>query len=74
MGAGEPLEAGVFGDAQRHAVFGAKLLQLGNHAVRDARDALGKQAVHHGFVQVQLVLDREVDEVGVCRTGKETKK
>ena len=63
--AGEPLEPGVLGDPERDAVPRPELLQLGHHAVGHARDALGVQAVHHALHQVDLVLDRVVDKVGV---------
>ena len=63
--AGQPLQPGVLGDAQRDPVPGTELLQLGDHALGDARDALGVQAVHHALHEVDLVLDRVVDEVCV---------
>ena len=46
-------------------MLGAQLLQLRHHAVGDIRDALGVEGVHHVLDDVHLVLDGEVDEVGV---------
>ena len=46
-------------------MLGAQLLQLRHHAVGDVRDALGVEGVHHVLDNVHLVLDGEVDEVGV---------
>lgn len=63
--AGQSLEARVLGQSQGEAVLGAEFLELGHDAVGDAGDALGEEAVHHRLVDLELVLDREVDEVGV---------
>ena len=52
-------------DLERHPVLLPELLELGHHAVRHARLALGVEAVHHPADEVDLVLDREVDKVGV---------
>jgi len=41
------------------------LLYLGYHAVANTRDAFGQHSVHHRVDDVQLVLDGEVDEVGI---------
>ena len=46
-------------------MLGAQLLQLRHHTVGDVRDALGVEGVHHVLDNVHLVLDGEVDEVGV---------
>ena len=46
-------------------MLGAQLLQLRHHAVGDVGDALGVEGVHHILDNVHLVLDGEVDEVGV---------
>ena len=61
----QPREARVLREAERDAVLRPELLELGHHRLGDARDALGVQAVHQRAVDVELVLDREVDEVGV---------
>lgn len=63
--AGQPLEPRVLDNLERHPVLGPQLLQLAHDAVRDVGDALGVEAVHHALDHVHLVLDREVDEVGV---------
>ena len=43
----------------------AQLFQLCHDAVGNVGDALGIEGVHHVLDDVHLVLDREVDEVGV---------
>lgn len=65
----EPLEAWVFGDAQRNAVFGAQLLQLSQHAVCHDGDAFGVEAVHHCRNYFKLVLDGVREEVRVDQDG-----
>ncbi len=42
------------GNAKGDSVLVAQLLQLRQHGVADARDALGVQAVHHALHQVDL--------------------
>jgi hypothetical protein len=42
-----------------------QLFQFCHDTVGDGWDALGEQTVHAGLENVQLVLDAEVDEVGV---------
>jgi hypothetical protein len=61
----QSLEPRVFGDPQGQTVLDAELLQLSDHAIGDVGDALAEEAVHAGLEDVQLVLDGEVDEVGV---------
>ena len=71
MEAGQPLEARVLDNPQRYPILGPQLLQLRHHAVRDVRDTLGVQAVHHALDNVHLVLDGEVDKVCVnCNNNK----
>ena len=65
MRARKALESGILCQPQSQPVLGPELLQLGHYAISDARDAFGKEAVHHGLVDFQFVLDAEVDEVGV---------
>ena len=48
-----------------HSVLGTELLQLGHHAVGDARNDLGIEAVHRGLDDLQLVLNGKVDKIGV---------
>jgi hypothetical protein len=57
MVAFQSFKPGVFGDFQGDSVLDSELLQLGDHAVCDVRDALAQQAVHGGLEDVQLVLD-----------------
>ena len=58
-------EPGILRDAKRDAVLLPELLELCHDAVGDVRDALCIEAVHHAAHQIDLVLDAEVDEVGV---------
>lgn len=44
----ETLEARVACDAQRDAVLGSKLLELGQHARRDARNSCGERGPSRG--------------------------
>lgn len=46
-------------------MLGPQLLKLSHDAVCDVRDALCIEGVHHVLDDVHLVLDGEVDEVGV---------
>jgi hypothetical protein len=59
------LEARVARDLERHAEAHTELLNLRHDAVGDDGDALGQQAVEHGLEDVELVLNGEVDKVGV---------
>ena len=43
----------------------AHFFKLSYNTIGNARNTLRKQAIHHRFEDVQLVLDREVDEVGI---------
>ncbi len=61
----EPFEARVLRDPQGDAVLDSELLEFSHHAISDVGDALAQQAVHARLEDVQLVLDAEVDEVGV---------
>ena len=65
MVAFQSFKSGVFCNFQSNSVLDSELLQLGDHAVCNVRDALAQQAVHGGLEDVQLVLDRKVDEVGI---------
>lgn len=59
MRARQPLEPGVLGQPQRHAILGPELFQLCHDAVCNARDGLRQQTVHHGFHNVQLILSNK---------------
>mmetsp|Transcript_3849 Transcript_3849/g.10954 ORF Transcript_3849/g.10954 Transcript_3849/m.10954 type:complete len:354 (-) Transcript_3849:133-1194(-) len=61
----DPLEARVLGEPQGDLVLAAQLFELGHDAVRDAGDALGEQAIHHGPDHVEFFADAKVDKVGV---------
>jgi hypothetical protein len=61
----QPLEPRILGNPQGQSVLHSKLLQFGNDTVSDVGNALAKQAVHTRLEDVQLVLDGEVDEVGI---------
>lgn len=59
------LKPRVFRQSQRQSVFLAQLFQLRHDAISDTRNALRQQTIHHRLVNLQLVLDREVDKVGI---------
>jgi len=61
----EALETGIAGNTQGNPVSVAQLLKLSHNAVRNTRDTLGVEAVHHAADEVELVLQAEVDEIGV---------
>lgn len=64
-----PFESRIPRDPQRNAVPRAEFLQLGHDAVGNARGGFGVETVHHGLHQLELLLDRKVDEVGVDEDG-----
>ena len=59
------METRVLHQLEGESVLDSHLLELGNHALSHTRDALSKQAVHHALEDVQLVLNGEVNEVGI---------
>lgn len=59
----QALETRVLRDSQRDSITLAQLLQFGHHAVSYVRRTFGEHTVHHRLNYVQLVFDREVDEV-----------
>lgn len=61
----QTFETGVACYPQSHLELGAQLLQLGHDTVRDTGDRFGVETVHHALDQLDFVLDREVDEVGI---------
>lgn len=65
MRARQPHEPRILRHPQRNPVFLSEFFQLCHHAIGDVRDTLRVQAVHHPLHQVNLILDGEVDEVGV---------
>jgi hypothetical protein len=56
---------GVLDHPEGYAILRAQLLQLRHDAVGDVGDALRVQRVHHVLDHVHLVLDGEVDEIGI---------
>lgn len=63
--AGQSLESRVLGDPQCDSIPRPELLQLGDDALGDARDALCEEAVHHPLHEVDFVLNGMVNEVCV---------
>lgn len=63
--AGELLEPRVPRNLEGHAELGAQLLELRKDALGDHGDALGVETVHHALDNVDLVLDGEVEKVGI---------
>ena len=63
MRAGEALKTRILRQAEGDMVTRSQLLQLRHDAVRNVGDALGKQTVHQRLHDIQLVLQREIDEV-----------
>lgn len=50
---------------QRKPVLWPQLFQLCQHTIRYGWDTFGHQAVHHPLHKLNLVLDREIDKVGI---------
>ena len=69
MRALQPLPAFVSCDAQREAVFGAQLFQLGEHTGCDYGSAFGVEGVHHCGLQLEFLLDGVGEEVCVYKDG-----
>lgn len=65
MRAGEPFETGILGDPQGNSVLCSEPFQLADDAVRYIRYAFCVQTIHHCLDDVQLVKDREIDEICV---------
>ena len=65
----QPLPPLIPRDPQRDPVFLPQLLQLGHHTISDDGDALRVQAVHHRGQQLELVLHRVAEEIGVDEDG-----
>ena len=59
------LETGILGQLECKFVFAPQLFELRHDAVRDAWDTLGKKTIHHTLVDFQLILDAEIDKVGI---------
>lgn len=52
---GHAQEARILGKAQGDAVFFSKFLQLGHDTIENNGDALGVEAVHHAFDDIEFV-------------------
>jgi len=65
VGAREAFYPGIFCYLQCYSILLTQFFQLCHHAVGDTRRALGIEAVHHSFDQINLVPDGKVDEVCV---------
>jgi hypothetical protein len=55
----------VLRDSKRKSIFLPKLLQLPHNTLTDTRYNLPQQTVHTRLEDIQLVLNRKVDEVGI---------
>jgi len=64
-GGKRPLKARVLCDAKSDSVLLPEFLQFCHDAVRDIDGALCKKAVHGRLDGVELVLNGEIDKVGV---------
>ena len=65
----EPLEPRVPGYPQGDPVSWAELLQFRHDAVGDDWGRLCIKAVHHGFNEFELFLNRVIDEIGIDKDG-----
>lgn len=61
----EAPKAGVFSQTQCQTESMAHLFQLGDHTIRNAWNNLCQENVHQRLENVQLVLNTEVDKVGI---------
>ena len=68
----QSLEAWVFCNFKSQSISNTELLQFSNDTISDIGDTLAEETIHTGFENIQSVLDREVDEVGVWRGGETT--
>ena len=65
MNAGQTFESGITGDLQGHPVLGTKFFQFGHYAIGDTWRSHCIQAIHHGFDEIEFILDGKVDKVGI---------
>ena len=61
----KPLESWVLDCLQCKSIPMTHFLELSHDAVSDAWNCFSKQTIHHRLENVQFVLDREVDEIGI---------
>lgn len=61
----DPLKPRVPRNPERNPIPRPQLLQLRHDTVSNDRRRLGVQTVHHGLNKLQLLLDAEVDEIGI---------
>jgi len=59
------LKSWILSQSQSHLVLRAEFLQLAHHAICDARDALGQEAIHHTSNDVHFIPNRKVYEICV---------
>ena len=55
----------IFDHPKSNPMLGSQFLELRHDTIRDVRDALCIEGVHHVLDDVHLILDGEVDEVGI---------
>lgn len=65
MHAGKPFETRITCYFKGHPILGPEFLQFRHDTISDTGCTLSVQAIHHGFDNVELVLDGKIDEVGI---------
>ena len=65
MAACEAGHSRILRQTESESVFLTQFLKLRYDTVRDTGVTLCEEAIHHRLEHVQLVLNREVDEVGI---------
>lgn len=55
----------IFCDFESDSVLNPKLFQLPNNTIRNIGNTLPKQTIHRRFKNIQLILYRKVDKVGI---------
>lgn len=60
-----PLESGIFDYFQGYLIFLSQFFHFTQNTIGDVRDALSVKAFHHILYDIQLVSDREIDEIGI---------
>ncbi len=61
----ESFEPGILGDLERDSVLDSELFELSDHTVSYVGYTLAQETVHGGLEDIELVLDGEVDKVGI---------
>lgn len=65
MRATQSLDSWIPGQFQSNTVFGPQFLQFGHDTIGDQRITFGQKTVHHTFHDVDFLLNREVDKIGI---------